>query len=652
MAQGGGVVSSDESFSDWLDSEGIRQPEPAPALSKLGTAALGYVERFGWHVFPLAPMSKKPLKGSAGFLEASSDPDQIRRWWTAAPHANIGLACKASGLVVLDADLYKDTCEFRELEARLGPLPETPRQLTPAGGEHYIFRDGVGTGYHDPCAGAETKHDGYVLLHPSVHPNGLEYTPDLGAPLGDTPIAPLPDAWLAHLTSPPPRAALPSSGIDAADSELGRKFDAAGMLGDVMPEGRRMVRCPWADTHTDKRGDGKDSSAVLFPRATGSSLGGFHCSHSHCSARGWRDVLAYFRAHTAEPAQPPPEPTPEPAPADPSDPLAGCPLIKKHALVGAVRVREMAAKPVPYVWEGIATAAQIVAFNGKPGGGKTTLLFLVVVARANTGAPVYLLGYEMKPAPAGKWVVLIEAEQSDGSSARKLVKSVEALGIGDAALERIVTLARKDVREGSGLYEEVKSLVRRGVVSDIGIDSLSKLSKGAANAEEDQAEVFDKVQRDLIEAAPGGEEDKPIVWLVSHATKAGDGTSVDDMSGSAQRAAQVDTLINVIPTKDEQGRTVSSTCYFTKLREEPDTFPPSVEFTVAKDAGGTWRVSGGAVSEADSAPTLPEGLLDAAEPLDPRLDRNPIALTDPRQNKPNGATPTGIECSARIDFAA
>ena len=196
---------SDESFDDYLRSEGIHMPEP---LSKLGAAALAYVARFpDWRVFPLAPMSKKPLKGSAGFLEASNDPEQVRRWWTAAPHANIGLACKASGLVVLDADHYKPECEFRELEARLGPLPETPRQLTPAGGEHYIFKDGVGVGYHDPCVGAECKHDGYVLLHPSVHPNGLEYTWDVGALPDETPIAPLPDAWLSHLTSAPPRAA-------------------------------------------------------------------------------------------------------------------------------------------------------------------------------------------------------------------------------------------------------------------------------------------------------------------------------------------------------------------------------------------------------------------------------------------------------------
>lgn len=38
-------------------------------------------------------------------------------------------------------------------------------------------------------------------------------------------------------------------------------------------------------------------------------------------------------------------------------------------------------------------------------------------------------------------------------------------------------------------------------------------------------------------SAPGGEEDKPVVWIVTHARKGADGTSVDGISGSAQRAA-------------------------------------------------------------------------------------------------------------------
>jgi Bifunctional DNA primase/polymerase, N-terminal len=263
----------------------------------MGRAALAYVTRFGWYVFPIEKGTKAPRGRFVrhGHRDATNDQEQIRRWWGADGDCGIGLACKASGLVVLDADLYKPECEFTELEAKLGPLPQTPRQLTPAGGTHFLFRDQVGGGYRNPCAGAETKHDGYVLLAPSVHPNGGIYRWDLGAHPLETEIATLPDAWLRHLTESRSKAttgpALPSSGIDAADSWLGHAFAADGGLGELLHDGRRMVACPWRHSHSDGRGFGQDSSAVLFPRSAGRTLGGFRCSHSHCEGRNWRHVV-------------------------------------------------------------------------------------------------------------------------------------------------------------------------------------------------------------------------------------------------------------------------------------------------------------------------------------------------------------------------
>lgn len=256
-------------------------------------AALAYAQRFGWCVFPIKPGTKQPHPRFVrhGFKDATTDPAQIERWWAADPQAGVALACAASGLVVLDADLYKPECGFRELEQRLGTLPQTPRQLTPQGGVHYLYRD-VGAAYVNPCAGAEAKHEGYVLLAPTVHPNGGHYRWDLGAHPLETPIAELPDAWLQHLTTARTRGlALPSTGLDAADSWLGHAFAAMGWLGDVLHDGKRMVRCPWLHEHSDGRGGGSDSSTVIFPRAEGRTLGGFRCAHGHCESRTWRDVV-------------------------------------------------------------------------------------------------------------------------------------------------------------------------------------------------------------------------------------------------------------------------------------------------------------------------------------------------------------------------
>ena len=77
---------------------------PPPPDSTLLKAALRYAAR-GWAVFPLAPGTKVPLKGSNGVKDATKNTDQIRSWWTKNPDANIGCATgAASGCTVLDLD--------------------------------------------------------------------------------------------------------------------------------------------------------------------------------------------------------------------------------------------------------------------------------------------------------------------------------------------------------------------------------------------------------------------------------------------------------------------------------------------------------------------------------------------------------------------
>ena len=94
-------------------------------MSKL-EAALAYAER-GCHVFPCVPGAKRPLVGG-GFKAATLDPEQIRRWWTEHPDANIGIATGSiSNLVVIDIDApKKDKPErdgfrsFEQLKLTLG----------------------------------------------------------------------------------------------------------------------------------------------------------------------------------------------------------------------------------------------------------------------------------------------------------------------------------------------------------------------------------------------------------------------------------------------------------------------------------------------------------------------------------------------------
>lgn len=167
-------------------------------------AALELAER-GLAVFPCRERGKMPLT-SDGFHAASRDPEQIRMWWAKWPSANIGVACGASNLVVLDVDPRHDGDEsLAVLRAALGEgLTETVTVLTGGGGQHLYFRAPTAivkdnnTGALGP--GLDVKSaGGYVIAAPSVHESGREYAWEVGYGLGEVALQVLPDAIIQRL---------------------------------------------------------------------------------------------------------------------------------------------------------------------------------------------------------------------------------------------------------------------------------------------------------------------------------------------------------------------------------------------------------------------------------------------------------------------
>lgn len=152
-------------------------------LSELAQAALHFAEQ-GYPVFPLRPRSKIPATEN-GLKDASTDLDQVRRWWGRNPDANIGLVTgPASRCWVLDIDNNKDgEASLRRLEADHGPLPETVETLTGSGGRHVWFRwPRIGPGPRNSASadclgsGIDVRGEGgYVVAPPSIHPNGRKY---------------------------------------------------------------------------------------------------------------------------------------------------------------------------------------------------------------------------------------------------------------------------------------------------------------------------------------------------------------------------------------------------------------------------------------------------------------------------------------------
>lgn len=178
----------------------------------LVTAALWYGAR-GWHVFPLAPGSKRPAV-EAWETAATTDPDRIRAEWAHAEY-NIGIACGPSGLLVVDLDMPKDPADtppapwdtepgIRDGADVLATLAEQAGQSFPfgtfqvqtaSGGIHLYFTQPPGQALRNTTARLGWKidtrgHGGYVVAAGSVV-DGRRYTT-----LHAIRPAPLP-GWLA-----------------------------------------------------------------------------------------------------------------------------------------------------------------------------------------------------------------------------------------------------------------------------------------------------------------------------------------------------------------------------------------------------------------------------------------------------------------------
>ena len=60
-------------------------------------------------IYPLAPFTNIPLKGSRGELDATRDQDTIFSWFEKEPLISLGISLKNSNVFVLDIDDHHET---------------------------------------------------------------------------------------------------------------------------------------------------------------------------------------------------------------------------------------------------------------------------------------------------------------------------------------------------------------------------------------------------------------------------------------------------------------------------------------------------------------------------------------------------------------
>lgn len=129
----------------------------------------------GWKIFPINPTTKIPaIKGN--LINASSDLAQIALWLKKFPGCNWGLSLAQSGLVAVDID--KKGLNYWEALVEKHGEPETLIQNSGSGiGRHYVFEAKLAQKYRGKIIdGIDVKHNGYIVVEPSRHASGNQYT--------------------------------------------------------------------------------------------------------------------------------------------------------------------------------------------------------------------------------------------------------------------------------------------------------------------------------------------------------------------------------------------------------------------------------------------------------------------------------------------
>ena len=189
--------------------------------------ALNYAQNGGWRVFP-CKLDKSPHTPH-GCKDATTDIEQIRKWWQQWPDASIGCACgPESGIWVLDIDLPDGPVALERLIAEYGALPETRMQQTGGGGVQYFF-GWNGTVIKNTAKqigpGIDTRGlGGYIILPPSPHPSGNFY--QWTKRMVKLPHAP---AWLSNMAAKKETSPVYPS-INQGPSQYGQKALAGEII--------------------------------------------------------------------------------------------------------------------------------------------------------------------------------------------------------------------------------------------------------------------------------------------------------------------------------------------------------------------------------------------------------------------------------------
>lgn len=250
--------------------------------SSISSGAVDLAKSYKWNILPVHGIdhlgqctcgknhSKKNEIGkhpviSSWNTEATTDVDQIEKWWDENPDYNVGVFCKGSGFFVIDIDPRNGGDEsFLKLEERAaGNLPPTVEAITgeyfvkgrAVRGRHLIYKchpneKFLGNFKSEGLGGIDIKHSGYILVSPSKHISGHCYERKPGHAPWEREIAEAPEELLAALRSKNLNRGSVSSGTRYRSADLGgfagleimgERVDIEKMFQEGIDEGSRAV---------------------------------------------------------------------------------------------------------------------------------------------------------------------------------------------------------------------------------------------------------------------------------------------------------------------------------------------------------------------------------------------------------------------------
>lgn len=143
----------------------------------------------GYRVFPLRPNKKTPLLPGNWRTLATTNPEQIKRWWTENPDANIGRP--TDGEVVIDVDPRNGGDVSIEALLLCEDFPKTARISTWSGGAHILYRQPPGAALRSSKNrlgdGLDIKANGGYVVAPGSIIDGKPYRYENGRDVAEAP---------------------------------------------------------------------------------------------------------------------------------------------------------------------------------------------------------------------------------------------------------------------------------------------------------------------------------------------------------------------------------------------------------------------------------------------------------------------------------